>query len=72
MQVTIAELCQKLNRDSAAERTLINGWVQTNVMVGKATIIGTVDKAPGTRGRKAQIFDIPDVILQQILPQESV
>jgi hypothetical protein len=57
MQITIKELSDKLGVDVV----YMNGFVQTLVKLGKATIVGKVNRPTGTRGVAPNIYEIdPD------------
>ena len=56
MKTTIKELSEKLN----VNPTYVNGFINTLVALGKAKVVGKVDKVPGQRGKTASIFEVDD------------
>jgi hypothetical protein len=59
MQTTVKQLSDKLNIDVV----YINGFIQTLVKLGKASVIGKVEKPAGARGKPSNIYEIQDGIL---------
>jgi hypothetical protein len=59
MKTTVKELSDKLGVDVV----YINGFLQTLVKIGKAEVVGKVEKPAGSRGKPSNIYLIADGIL---------
>jgi len=59
MKTTVKELSDKLGVDVV----YINGFLQTLVKIGKAEVVGKVEKPSGARGKPSNIYLIADGIL---------
>lgn len=59
MKTTVKELAEKLDMEVA----YINGFLQTLVKLGKAEVVGKVERPAGTRGKPSNIFEIADGII---------
>jgi hypothetical protein len=59
MKTTVKELSDKLGVDVV----YINGFLQTLVKIGKAEVVGKVEKPSGSRGKPSNIYLIADGIL---------
>jgi len=59
MKTTVKELSDKLGVDVV----YVNGFIQTLVKIGKAEVIGKVEKPAGSRGKPSNIYLIADGIL---------
>jgi hypothetical protein len=59
MKTTVKELSDKLGVDVV----YVNGFIQTLVKIGKAEVIGKVEKPVGSRGKPSNIYLIADGIL---------
>lgn len=54
MKVTVKELSEKLGIDIV----YVNGFLQTLIKMGKASVVGKVEKPAGTRGKPSNIYEI--------------
>jgi hypothetical protein len=61
MNVTVKELSEKLGVDVV----YVNGFLQTLVKLGKASIVGKVERPAGTRGKPSNIYAIEEGIIPQ-------
>lgn len=61
MKTTVKELAEKLDMEVA----YINGFLQTLVKLGKAEVVGKVERPAGTRGKPSNIFEIADGIIDK-------
>jgi hypothetical protein len=59
MKTTVKELSDKLGVDVV----YVNGFLQTLVKIGKAEIVGKVEKPAGSRGKPSNIYQIVEGIL---------
>lgn len=59
MQTTIKQLSEKLGVDTV----YANGFIQTLIKIGKASVVGKVEKPAGTRGKPSNIYEIQDGIM---------
>ena len=59
MKITVKELSDKLGVDVV----YVNGFLQTLVKIGKAEIVGKVEKPAGSRGKPSNIYQIVEGIL---------
>jgi predicted transcriptional regulator len=59
MKTTVKELSDKLGVDVV----YVNGFIQTLVKLGKASIVGKVERPAGTRGKPSNIYEIQEGIL---------
>lgn len=59
MKVTVKELSEKLGVDIV----YVNGFLQTLIKVGKASVVGKVEKPAGTRGKPSNIYEIQEGIV---------
>ena len=59
MKTTVKELSDKLGVDVV----YVNGFLQTLVKIGKAEVVGKVEKPAGSRGKPSNIYLIADGIL---------
>jgi hypothetical protein len=59
MKTTVKELSDKLGVDVV----YINGFLQTLVKIGKAEVVGKVEKPSGARGKPSNIYQIAEGIL---------
>lgn len=59
MRTTVKELSDKLGVDVV----YINGFLQTLVKIGKAEVVGKVEKPAGARGKPSNIYQIAEGIL---------
>lgn len=59
MKTTVKELSDKLGVDVV----YVNGFIQTLVKIGKAEVVGKVEKPAGSRGKPSNIYQIADGIL---------
>jgi len=57
MTTTIKELSDKLGVDSV----YVNGFIQTLSKIGKARIVGKVEKPNGGKGKPSNIYEIDDI-----------
>lgn len=60
MKTTVKELSQKLGVDPV----YVNGFLQTLIKLGKASIVGRVEKPEGGRGKPSNIYEIEEGIVQ--------
>ena len=54
MKTTVKELSEKLGVDVV----YVNGFLQTLVKLGKASVVGKVERPAGTRGKPSNIYEI--------------
>lgn len=54
MKTTVKELSDKLSVDVV----YVNGFLQTLIKMGKARIVGKVEKPAGTRGKPSNIYEV--------------
>jgi hypothetical protein len=59
MKTTVKELSDKLGVDVV----YVNGFIQTLVKIGKAEVVGKVEKPAGARGKPSNIYQIAEGIL---------
>jgi hypothetical protein len=59
MRTTIKELSNKINVDTV----YVNGFLQTLIKMGKASVVGKVEKPAGTRGKPSNIYEINEGIV---------
>jgi hypothetical protein len=59
MKTTVKELSEKLGVDVV----YVNGFLQTLVKIGKAEVVGKVEKPAGARGKPSIIYQIAEGIL---------
>lgn len=59
MKTTVKELSDKLGVDVV----YVNGFLQTLIKLGKASVVGKVEKPAGTRGKPSNIYEIQDGIV---------
>ena len=59
MQTTIKQLSEKLGVDTV----YVNGFLQTLIKMGKASVVGKVEKPAGTRGKPSNIYEINEGIV---------
>lgn len=59
MKTTVKELSDKLGVDVV----YVNGFLQTLIKLGKATIVGKVERPAGTRGKPSNIYEIQEGIV---------
>jgi hypothetical protein len=59
MKTTVKELSDKLGIDVV----YVNGFIQTLVKIGKAEVVGKVEKPAGARGKPSNIYQIAEGIL---------
>lgn len=58
-ETTIKQLSQELGIDVV----YVNGFIQTLVKLGKAEVVGNVERPAGTRGKPSKIYRIAEGIL---------
>ena len=59
MRTTVKELSEKLGVDTV----YVNGFLQTLIKMGKASVVGKVEKPAGTRGKPSNIYEIKEGIV---------
>ena len=59
MKTTVKELSEKLGVDTV----YVNGFLQTLIKMGKASVVGKVEKPAGTRGKPSNIYEINEGIV---------
>jgi hypothetical protein len=59
MRTTVKELSEKLGVDTV----YVNGFLQTLIKIGKASVVGKVEKPAGTRGKPSNIYEINEGIV---------
>jgi hypothetical protein len=59
MRTTVKELSEKLRVDTV----YVNGFLQTLIKMGKASVVGKVEKPAGTRGKPSNIYEINEGIV---------
>lgn len=59
MKTTVKELSEKLGVDVV----YVNGFLQTLVKLGKASVVGKVERPAGTRGKPSNIYEIAEGIV---------
>jgi len=59
MKTTVKELSEKLRVDTV----YVNGFLQTLIKMGKASVVGKVEKPAGTRGKPSNIYEINEGIV---------
>lgn len=59
MQTTIKQLSEKLGVDTV----YVNGFLQTLINMGKASVVGKVERPAGTRGKPSNIYEIQEGIV---------
>ncbi len=59
MKTTVKELSEKLGVDVV----YVNGFIQTLIKIGKAEVVGKVEKPAGARGKPSIIYQIAEGIL---------
>lgn len=59
MKTTVKELSDKLGVDVV----YINGFLKTLEKLGKATVVGKVERPAGTKGKPSNIYEIADGVL---------
>jgi hypothetical protein len=59
MRTTVKELSEKLRVDTV----YVNGFLQTLIKIGKASVVGKVEKPAGTRGKPSNIYEINEGIV---------
>ena len=59
MRTTIKELSNKINVDTV----YVNGFLQTLIKMGKASVVGKVERPAGTRGKPSNIYEINEGIV---------
>lgn len=59
MKTTVKELSEKLGVDTV----YVNGFLQTLIKIGKASVVGKVEKPAGTRGKPSNIYEINEGIV---------
>ena len=59
MKTTVKELSEKLGVDVV----YVNGFLQTLIKLGKASIVGKVEKPAGSRGKPSNIYEIQEGIV---------
>jgi hypothetical protein len=59
MKTTVKELSEKLGVDTV----YVNGFLQTLIKMGKASVVGKVEKPSGTRGKPSNIYKINEGIV---------
>ncbi len=59
MKTTVKELSDKLGVDVV----YVNGFIQTLIKLGKASVVGKVERPAGTRGKPSNIYEIQEGIL---------
>jgi hypothetical protein len=59
MRTTVKELSEKLGVDTV----YVNGFLQTLIKMGKASVVGKVEKPAGTRGKPSNIYEINEGIV---------
>ena len=62
MQITIKQIMEKKNVSQAAAQGIMTYLRETK----QATVCGQVDKAEGTKGKKANIFEVEDNIANSL------
>jgi predicted transcriptional regulator len=60
MKTTVKELSEKLGLDVV----YVNGFLQTLLKIGKAEIIGKVERPVGQRGKPSNIYQIQEGIIE--------
>lgn len=60
MKTTVKELSEKLGVDVV----YVNGFLQTLVKLGKASVVGKVERPAGTRGKPSNIYEIAAGIVE--------
>jgi hypothetical protein len=61
MKTTIKQLSEQLGVDPV----YVNGFIQTLIKIGKASIVGKVEKPVGSRGKPSNIYEIAEGIINQ-------
>lgn len=59
MKTTVKELSEKLGVDTV----YVNGFLQTLIKMGKASVVGKVERPAGTRGKPSNIYEINEGIV---------
>lgn len=59
MQTTVKQLSDKLGVDVV----YVNGFLQTLIKLGKASVVGKVEKPAGSRGKPSNIYEIQEGIV---------
>ena len=59
MRTTVKELSEKLGVDTV----YVNGFLQTLIKMGKASVVRKVEKPAGTRGKPSNIYEINEGIV---------
>jgi len=67
MKTTIKELSEKLKIDTV----YINGFIRTLVELGKASIVGVVERPEKSKGKAAKIYEINDEVINTIITDEN-
>lgn len=60
MKTTVKELSDKLGVDVV----YVNGFIQTLVKLGKASVVGKVERPAGTRGKPSNIYEIAEGVVE--------
>jgi hypothetical protein len=59
MKTTVKELSEKLGVDTV----YVNGFLQTLIKMGKASVVGKVENPAGKRGKPSNIYEVQEGIL---------